>query len=220
MFLDDNFLLNKRRLFEICDSIIDEKMDLSWYCLSHVKFMTEERLARIREAGCWIMEVGIESGNERILEILQRNTPKKKIAEAVARAGNAGIKVKGNFIFGLPTETRETLEETTQFALDLKLFLFQQCFMTMWPGNELSKDAEKYGRAITDWDKLSHFQISFVPHGLTEEDLLNASKSAFLRFYLRPRSILQILGTLTSPRAVKNLFDSLVAFLKTVGRRR
>jgi radical SAM superfamily enzyme YgiQ (UPF0313 family) len=218
MILDDNFLLDKEKLFTICDTIIDENMDLKWYCLSHVKFMTEDRLKKIKEAGCWIMEVGIESGCERILRLLNRNTPKAEIAAAIKRAKKTGIRVKGNFIFGLPTETRESLEETIKFATDIDISLFQQGFLTIWPGCELARNAVEYGNVETDWSKLAHFQVSFVPYGLNREDLLQASKKAFIKFYLRPKIILQVLLTLTSLHALHSSFMASTTFLKTILR--
>ncbi|MFX0204107.1 MAG: B12-binding domain-containing radical SAM protein [Candidatus Hodarchaeota archaeon] len=218
MILDDNFLLDKTKLFHICDKIIEENMDLKWYCLSHVKFMTEDRLRKIKEAGCWIMEVGIESGCERILRLLRRTTPKSLIADAIKRAKKNGIKIKGNFIFGLPTETKESLEETIQFATSIDIALFQQTFLTIWPGCELSENADEYGHTEREWDKLGHFQISFIPNGLTPEDLLRASKEAFRRFYLRPRIVLEILSSIRTPRAFKSALIAFIAFLKSIFR--
>lgn len=220
MFVDDNFLISREKLFTICDAMVQEKMDLKWYCISHVKFMSEDRLAKIREAGCWNMEVGIESGCERILRLLNRNTPKSEIAAAVKRARAAGIRVKGNFIFGLPTETKESLEETIDFATSIDLSLFQQGFLTLWPGCELSVEAAEYGEAETDWRKLTHFRISFVPKGLTRQDLLSASKKAHRKFYLRPRIVFETLGTLTSWLAVKFAVKAFNAFLKTAFRKK
>jgi radical SAM superfamily enzyme YgiQ (UPF0313 family) len=181
--------------------------------------MTEDRLERIREAGCWLLEVGIESGCERILQLLKRNTTKSEIADAVRRARVAGIRVKGNFIFGLPTETKESLEETIEFATSIDLSLFQQNFLTIWPGCELSENAAEYGEVETDWGKLTHYQISFIPEGLAREDLLRASKEAFRRFYLRPRIILEIISTLTSWLAIRGTAKAFFTFLKTAFRK-
>ena len=218
MFLDDNLLINRTKLLAICDAMVQEKMDLTWYCISHAKFMTEDRVVRIREAGCWTMEVGIESGSESILRLLNRNTPKSEIAAAIKRAHAVGIRVKGNFIFGLPTETRETLQESIDFALSTDLSLFQQTFLTLWPGCELSEKASEYGETESDWAKLAHFQISFVPKGLSREDLLKASTEAFRRFYLRPRIVFETIGTLTSWLSIKFAAKAFVAFLKTAFR--
>lgn len=219
MFLDDNFLLNPDKVAEICDALIHDGDDLTWYCIGHAKFMTDDVLRKIREAGCWFIELGIESGCDRILRLLKKNTSKAEIAAAVARARSAGLKVKGNFIFGLPTETRESLEETTAFALDIHLTHFQQNFLTIWPGCELSVNPAEHGTFAGDWENMAHQRITFVPHGLTEAELIAASKKAFRRFYLRPRIILELLKELRSLRAARGLMLAFVAFLGTVLRR-
>lgn len=220
MMLDDNFILRQERLFEICDSMIQEKMDLKWYCMGHAQIMTAERLMKIRQAGCWIIEVGIESGCDRILKTIRKTTTKLEVAAAVGRARAAGLKVKGNFIFGLPTETRESLEETIQFATSIGLSYFQQNFLTIWPGCELSVDPERYGTVETDWDKLAHQRVTFVPAGLATDDLVRASKQAFRRFYLRPRIVLELAMSVTSWRAAQTLLTALVIFSRTLLRRR
>jgi len=219
MILDDIFLLDRPKLFAICDAMIREKMGLKWYCLSHIKFMTDDRLRKIRQAGCWIMEVGIESGCERILRLLKRNMTKIEIAEAVRRARRAGIRVKGNFIFGLPTETRDSLNETMRFARTIDISFFQQNFLSVFPGCELSRDAEKYGSVEKDWERLSLWKITYIPDGLTKEDLLKASKMAYRRFYLRPKIVLQILLSVRSWRVLRSMAQALRAFLVSLTRR-
>jgi radical SAM superfamily enzyme YgiQ (UPF0313 family) len=218
MILDDNFILNKKKLFQICDTMIKDKMDLSWYCMGHANFMTEDRLKKIKEAGCWFIEIGIESGCDRILQLLKKNTTKKEIAAAVRRAKDAGLKIKGNFIFGLPTETKDSLEETIEFAINIELSYFQQNFLTIWPGCELADSPGQFGKFENDWSKLAHQRITFIPHGLKEKDLIHASKTAFRRFYLRPKIIFGILSSLTSIRAIKSIIISFVVFLKTISR--
>ena len=221
MMLDDNFILKQDRLFEICDAMIAERMGLKWYCMGHAHLMTEERLRRIRAAGCWIIEMGIESGCDRILRHIHKHTDKAEVAAAVARARAAGLMVKGNFIFGFPTETRESLEETIAFATGIGLSLFQQNYLTVWPGCEIARDAERYGRCERDWGRLAHQRITFVPEGLTEADLVRASKDSFRRFYLRPRVVLEFLAFMTSWRAVHSVLVGLATFARTAfGRRR
>ena len=218
MMLDDNFILDKKKLFKICDAVIEEEMDLSWYCMGHAKVMTEDRLRKIREAGCWFIEIGIESGCDRILKLIKKNTAKAEVEQAVKRARAVGLKVKGNFIFGFPTETKGSLEETIRFATRIGLSYFQQNFLTIWPGCELAIDADQYGWVNTDWTKLAHQRVTFIPHGLTEDDLIIASKKAFRRFYLRPTIMLEILLSLSSPRAIHAVFLAFIVFLKTLLR--
>jgi len=220
MMLDDNFILRQERLFEICDTMIAERMGLKWYCMGHANLMTEPRLRRIREAGCWIIEMGIESGCDRVLKHIKKKTTKAEIAAAVARARAAGLKVKGNFIFGFPTETRESLEETIRFATGIGLSFFQQNYLTVWPGCEIALDAERYGRCERDWDRLAHQRITFVPHDLTEADLERASKDSFRRFYLRPPVMLEFAASMTSWRAIRTLLTGLATFVQTAFARK
>lgn len=219
MILDDNFLLKKDKLFQVCDTMLSEDMGFYWYCMGHARSMTRERLSPIREAGCWIIELGIESGCDRILKVLKKNATKLDIATAVRNARDAGLKVKGNFIMGCPTETKESLEETIRFATSIPLSYFQQNFLTVWPGCEISMHPEKYGEHDADWKRLAHQRVTFVPHGLTEADLVEASKRAFRRFYLRPRIMMEVAIGLTSLRAIRTVLTAFRAFIGTIVRR-
>jgi anaerobic magnesium-protoporphyrin IX monomethyl ester cyclase len=219
MILDDNFLLKRDKVHQICDSLIAEGDDLSWYCIGHAKFMTEDRMQKIRDAGCWFIELGIESGCDRILKVIKKNTTKREIAAAVQTARNAGLKVKGNFIFGLPTETKESLNESIQFAKSIGLTHFQQNFLTVWPGCEISVDPGRFGEFSGNWKNMAHQRITFVPCGLTEKDLIEASRKAFREFYIRPRIIFETLKGTTSLRAAVSLWTAFGVFVSTVIRR-
>lgn len=220
MFLDDNFTLDRRKLFTICDTMIREDLRLSWYCMGHARTLTDDRLRKMRAAGCWIVEIGIESGSDRILASIQKGTTKAEVAQAVRRARDAGLKVKGNFIFGFPGETRETLSETIDFASRIGLSYFQQSFLTIWPGCALAAHAEEFGRLDQDWNRLAHQRITFVPNGLSEGDLTRASKQAFRKFYLRPRVILEFaVHALGSWRAWTNTMMGFLIFIRTVFRK-
>jgi radical SAM superfamily enzyme YgiQ (UPF0313 family) len=200
--------------------MIAEDMDLSWYCTGHAKSMTEDRLHKIKEAGCWFIELGIESGNDDILNKIKKNANKAEITEAVKKAKKAGLKIKGNFIFGFPGDTPETLEETIKFATDLDIDFFQQNFLTVWPGCEISQEVVKDpGKNEDNWSKLAHQRITFVPEGMTKEQLMQASKSAFGRFYLRPKIIFGLLPLVASFRGIKFCFVAICVFLNTVFRK-
>jgi radical SAM superfamily enzyme YgiQ (UPF0313 family) len=219
MILDDNFLLRRDKVHEICDSLIAEGDDFTWYCIGHAKFMTEDRMMKIRRAGCWFIELGIESGCDRILRVIKKNITKFEITKAVQIARSAGLKVKGNFIFGLPTEDKKSLEESIKFAKSIGLTHFQQNFLTIWPGCEISAHPSLYGEFCGDWETMAHQRITFVPHGLTEADLVKASKKAFRVFYLRPTIVLGTLWSLTSFRTLRSLITAFFVFLKTIWRR-
>jgi len=134
MILDDNFLLKRDKVHQICDSLITRGDDLTWYCIGYAKFMTEDRMQKIREAGCWFIELGIESGYNRILKVSKKHTTKWETATAVQNARDAGLKVKGDFNFGLPTENKESLKESIELATSIGLTHFQKNLVAIWPG--------------------------------------------------------------------------------------
>jgi radical SAM superfamily enzyme YgiQ (UPF0313 family) len=137
-------------------------------------------------------------------------------------AKKAGLKTKGNFIFGFPGDTVKTLEESTKFALDIKIDFFQQNFLTVWPGCEIysqsTNNNDIYEYYDSSWHSLAHQRITFIPKGMSKNELLKASKNAFRRFYLRPRIIIGLLPLITSKRGIKFLFKAFGAFLKTIFR--
>lgn len=223
MILDDNFLLNRDKLFEICDTIINNRLDLTWYCMGHANTMTEDRLMKIKKAGCWFIELGIECGNDEMLKKIRKNTSKKEIKHAVSLAKHAGLKTKGNFIFGFPGDTVKTIEESIKFALDIKIDFFQQNFLTVWPGCEIysqtMNNSDSYAYYNSSWDTLAHQRITFIPKGMTNNELIKASKDAFRRFYLRPKVILALLPLVASKRGIKFLYKAFGVFLKTIFRK-
>jgi radical SAM superfamily enzyme YgiQ (UPF0313 family) len=218
MFLDDNFLLNRDKLYSICDYIIDNNIDLSWYCMGHAKYLTDDRIKKIRDAGCWIIEIGIESGSDKILKSIKKNTNKAEIADAVKRARKAGLQVKGNFIFGFPEDTKDTIDETIEFAKSIDLTYFQQNFLTVWPGCEIATDLERQGREPDNWSTLAHQRITYVPEGMTQYELIEASKRAFREFYLRPKVIAHYLKNISSWRSFKSLLTAFFVFIRTICR--
>jgi anaerobic magnesium-protoporphyrin IX monomethyl ester cyclase len=223
MILDDNFLLNRNKLFDICDTIINNKLDLTWYCMGHASTMTEDRLRKIRKAGCWFIELGIESGNDEMLKKIKKNTTKEEIAQAVKLAKQVGLKTKGNFIFGFPGDTVRTIKESIKFAIDIKIDFFQQNFLTVWPGCEIysqcADNSDIYEYYDSNWHSLAHQRITFIPKGMSKIELLRASKRAFRRFYLRPGIIIRLLPLFISKRGIKFLFSAFQTFVKTIFRK-
>jgi len=220
MIFDDNFMISKARLMKICGSLIKEKLDISWFCVSNLENFESDKLKAMKEAGCWLIEVGIESGSREILNDMKRGATLEKIESAVKMADSLGIRVKGNFIFGNINETEGTLKSSINFAKKLNLFLFQQTFLTPFPGSEIYEIAEKYGSFDSDWKKMNNFYINFVPSGLTKDKLLAYSRKAYASFYLRPGVIFRHILDIKSFAGIKNLFLSFITLLKVVFRKK
>ena len=145
----------------------------------------------MKEAGCWQIRYGIESGSQEILDLLHKRTTLKQIKNAIELTHANGIESYGFFMIGNPGETKETIKQTIRFAKSLPLEVFKMNFLTPLPGSVLWKDAEKYGSLDRKWNKLSfHIEPAFIPFGLKKEELIYYKKLAFRAFYLRIRIIL------------------------------
>ncbi|MEM8863882.1 MAG: radical SAM protein, partial [Chloroflexota bacterium] len=117
----DLFTVNRDQVIELCNLMIEEKINIKWTCNSRVDYVDEEMLALMGKAGNWLISWGIESGNEQILRKARKGAYPDKAARALQWARNAGIKNWGYFIIGLPGETEATIQDTIQFSKKLPL---------------------------------------------------------------------------------------------------
>jgi anaerobic magnesium-protoporphyrin IX monomethyl ester cyclase len=118
---DDVFTYNTKFLKSFCNRIIEEDIQVSWSCLARVNSVTDAIAETMKNAGCCKVYLGIESGNDDILKLMNKKTDTKTIRRGVRVFKRNGIKCAGFFIAGYPGETVETIEETFDFALSLDL---------------------------------------------------------------------------------------------------
>jgi len=209
---DDTFLIFQKRLKKICQMLIEERLDLSWSCLGRVDAVNPQILKLMRKAGCWQIGYGIESGSQRILDFIKKGINLEQIQNALLWTRKAGIKTKGFFMIGHPLETKETIEETIRFAKRIDLDDFDINKFTPFPGSEINKIANKYGKFDNDWEKMNLLQTVFVPFSLTKRDIEYYSRKALREFYLRPNIIFSHLRLLTKDPV--RMFYNILTILK------
>lgn len=185
---DDNFLIDKKRVIELCELLISGRFKMSWSCNARIDMhLDREVLSLMKKAGCWMVCYGIEAGSQKILDFIQKGITKEMIRDSCALTRGSGIKVKGYFMFGAPLETKETLKETMEFLLNLKLDAVSITYFTPFPGTIDYKRAQTYGRFDNNWKKITQHKLVFVPNGLNESDIEGALRIASVKFYFRPR---------------------------------
>jgi radical SAM superfamily enzyme YgiQ (UPF0313 family) len=215
-FYDDNFVIFRERLKKFCGYIIENDIDITWTCLSRVDHINEEILKLMYNAGCRKLEFGIESGNQKILDFERKGITLEQIRRAVEMTKEAKIEAAGFVILGHPNETKETMKETIDFVKSLWL---NDCFfsyMTPYPGTELYKIAKKYGKFKEDWSIMNQGSISFIPRGLTENDLREYYKKGMIEFYFRPRIIFHYLTKSIRQKKILDLFRQGFQFLSYI----
>lgn len=206
-FRDSVFTLLKRRVIEICKAIVERKLDIIWNCNGRANEVDEEMLLWMKKAGCKAIQYGIESGNEEILSVFKR-LKKDTIRKTIEMTNKVGIEPHGYFMFGLPGETRATIRETIDFAISLNLYSAGFTTVTPFPGSELWDYCIENNLILTtDWSKYDLKGLPVSKHlNLTAEEILKAQKTAFRKFYLRPKIILKLLKQIESFNDILNYF--------------
>lgn len=213
---DDTFVMDRTRVLRICEGLLCRNQRVSWSCLGRVDRMDRELLRIMKRAGCWQIGYGIESGDQSILDQAQKGIRLEQARQAVAWTRQVGIRSKGFFILGFPGETRETLQRTLQFALEIGLDDLTVSFMTPFPGSALHALARTYGRMEEDWDRMNLLNVVFVPKELSKQDLEQAQKKLMRSFYLRPRIIASYGKRVAAhPRVGRRVLEGLGAFVRT-----
>jgi anaerobic magnesium-protoporphyrin IX monomethyl ester cyclase len=151
---DDLLTLNHAHVHAICDEIANRRLKIRWNAFSRVDTVTRELLERMKQAGCFGLLFGVESGNQEILDRAKKKITLEKVGKAVALAKETGLTAVASFILGLPGETKDTMRQSYDFARKLDT---PYCFHVLapFPGTEVREKAEEYGiTVLTDeWSK-------------------------------------------------------------------
>ncbi len=173
-FADDVFTLNRRRVVEICEEIGRRGLRFPWECLGRVDAFDLETAQAMKAAGCFRVFFGIESGNDRILRLMDKRITTAQAAGAVLAAHQAGLEVGAFFIVCYPGETDDTVLETLRFATSLPLDYLGLTMPYPLPGTALF---DRVGDRVT---RAWHPQETLlVNHMLTYEGDFSAAKMRF-----------------------------------------
>ena len=197
----DTFTADNDYVMSLCHAIRNSGLKINWTCNSRVDTVDQDLLKTMAKAGCWMISYGIESGNQAVLDSTRKNTTLGQSQNAVSMAKNAGIKVVGHFVLGLPGETVETIKETIEFALALEIEMAQFYCSVPFPGSPLYELAKREGWIEgRGYDEFRQDNAVMDMPGLSASTVNKLRKSAFRRFYLRPNRLVQALGLMRFDR--------------------
>jgi radical SAM superfamily enzyme YgiQ (UPF0313 family) len=212
---DDNFILFKKRLYEICRRIINEGPRITWSCFARADTVSPEILKLMKMAGCWQISYGVETASQEIHNIEEKNIDIKQIERAIKSTHRAGIKTIAFCMIGHPLETPQTIRATIDFVKRLPVDDFKMMFVTPFPGTELYANAQKYGSLERDWRKMNaYIEPCFIPNGMTKQELIKYRNKAFREFYLQPRVIFSYLISVRSVKQLVNIVKGVAALFK------
>jgi hopanoid biosynthesis associated radical SAM protein HpnJ len=196
---DDTFTADRARAIEISKGF--KKLKLTWSCNARAT-LDYETLRQLRNNGLRLLVVGFESGNEGILKRIKKGVSLDMARQFMKSCHELGIKVHGTFIFGLPMETKETIEETIRFAQELDPHTIQASIAAPYPGTELYNEAVKNGWLDNDV-LLSGSGIQTSPlryPDLTPDEIEEAVERMYRSFYFRMKPIFRMLREMASSR--------------------
>jgi anaerobic magnesium-protoporphyrin IX monomethyl ester cyclase len=218
-FEDDTFMVYRKNVEAFCDLLLKRGLGMTWACNSRVNLAKPDLLKTMKDAGCWHISYGIESGSQDILDHEDKKLKLSQIHEGIEHTRKAGIAAKGFFIVGHPRETQETLEATYRLTQDVPFSDISVTCMTPFPGSPLSKVAHEYGAFEDDWTKMNLLTPVFIPSGLTADDIQFWQKKILRAFYFRPKTVFDYTRRVLrnpSPRYIKGIVQSAGALAKTV----
>lgn len=191
MFEDDTLTLHRERCTALAEEILRRRLKFTWSANSRAE-IDLETMKLLKRAGARLFCVGIESGNQAILDRMRKNLRIERIRQFFRDARKAGILIHGCFLVGLPGETRETMNQTLALAKELNPDTAQFFPLMVYPGTEAYRWAQSEGHLVTEdfrqWvtpEGLHHCVVSRPE--LANRDLVEFCDRSRREFYLRPR---------------------------------
>jgi anaerobic magnesium-protoporphyrin IX monomethyl ester cyclase len=193
LITDDTFTINHERLEKICKGMIEKRLNLKWFCFSQVTAVNKEVLNLMKKAGCYNIGFGVESSSPEILKQMGKPIKPERALEAVKLANKAGLKTQAFYIFGMPGETKEQMEDTIRFAEKVGSTLAFFNMLVPFPG---TRDFDYYFSSVPlntiAWENFVAIgescvlKNSSVPSKVIEELIAKAN----IRYYMNPLRLL------------------------------
>ena len=185
LFYDDLFTVNKPRVVELCERFLAAGFQFTWSCNSHPNLLDAKTLALMKRAGCWQIAYGIESGSQRVLDVVKHEVRIPRMLETLRLTRASGIRVKGLMMMAHPTEDEASLAETVEFLRTAPIDLVQITKFTPYPGSPSYATIREHGTFTEDWERMNAMNWVFVPNGLTPAVLERYFRLAYRTFYSR-----------------------------------
>lgn len=208
-FIDSYFPMNAQQGFDFSEEILRRGLQkkIRWFTETRVDKVDYKLLKALKKSGLYLVQYGFESGNQQILNTMNKKMTLDQSRQAMEATKKARIFSVGLFILGMPGERKETCKQTVDFAKELDCDIAKFNIATPYPGSQfyevykdrLPKDVPTH--KITSWLDWSEGvnDIVYAPKRLSKQKLIELQRIAMYQFYVRPKLILRHLLTRTIP---------------------
>jgi len=214
LFQDPTLSINTNRVIDLCRKMLQHGLRFSWSCNADIKSLNEDKIAWMKKAGCHTVSIGIESGNDVILNKYSKPITTDEIRDTIRLLNRYKIAVLGYFILGLPGETKDMAEQTIRLARSLKIDVASFAIATPDIGTRLREEAIARGWIPADLESFDSTEPPLIASGdMTADEIWRLRRRAVRSFYLRPSYMLRALGRLRSWTDLRNLVSNALSLL-------
>lgn len=221
---DDTMTIDKNRILEICRLIKERNINIPWSANARAD-IPKDVLEAMKSAGCRMLIVGYESGNQNILNNIKKGITLEQADQFTKDAKVAGIKIFGCFMIGLPGDTKETIRQTVDWAKHLKPDMLQIEQIVPFPGTSFYDMAKEKGYLKTedpdDWlDDTGQLGFVIDYPGLTSEEMKEMRDKLTLEFYTDPRQMFRIALNNLHPREFARLVKATIDYFSYLAKKK
>jgi radical SAM superfamily enzyme YgiQ (UPF0313 family) len=207
LFRSDTFTLDPDWVIRLCQGIQRAGLTIDWSCNSRVDTLGGEVLRAMREAGCWLISFGVESGSQTILDLMKKGITKDQVRQAINLCKLEGVLTSVYFLIGTPWESEATFRETMDFAKLLQPDFVEFFYAYPFEGTEMYVIAANEGLLKRGEYPISAYSKPAIPtQHLSMDRLAEMRNEALKEYYLRWPVIRQTVKRARSPRVMANYF--------------
>jgi len=214
-FYDDQFTFNRQRVEEFTGMMMDRPLGMTFNCAVRAEHIDRELLTRMRSAGCWMMSLGIETGDEELLAQHRQNADLDHLAQKIRMIKEAGIRTKGLLMMGLPGESEKSIRRSMEYVFSLPIDDFNLAKFTPFPGSPIYERIHELGEFDEDWEKMDCMNFLFVTKGMTRQRLEALFQEFYKNHFKRPKVLWGYFTMLwRSPDSWLRFFRNFANFMK------
>jgi len=185
---DDLFTANRKRTLALCERLTAKPLGLQFNCAVRAGQADDELLQMLKKAGCLMVSLGIETGDPELLKMHKPGVGADEIGTTIRRIQANGLRAKGLFMMGLPGDTEESIEKTSDYVMSLNLDDMNMSKFTPFHGAPVFARIHAYGAFEEDWKRMNCINFVFVPRGIASKERLEQLYNRHVkRFYTSPR---------------------------------
>ncbi len=189
-FYDDQFTFNRQRVEDLTGMLIDRPLGMTYNCAVRAEHIDYDLLRRMKAAGCWMISLGIETGDENLLARHRQNANLAMLADKIRLIKKAGIRTKGLLMMGLPGESEASVKKSMDYVFSLPIDDFNLAKFTPFPGSPIYENIHELGAFEEDWQKMDCMRFQFVPHGMERARLEELFQLFYKTHFMRPKVLL------------------------------